>query len=384
MIYFFRLELIFLCALFSCKAKSKVEESTPQVQVIQISSHDTPIIKDFIGQVFGIKEIPIRARVDGFLETMDFKEGAKVKKGQLLYTIDPDRLLSNVENQKSKVSEAIIQEAKSKSDLNRYEPLAKINAVSQSDYDAMLAEYEASVASVKASKSNLELAQINLSYARIHSPISGLIGRTKAKVGEYVGQNPNPIILNKVVKTDTILVQFFISEQDYLKMARESKNLKNDNIDDKENSEENLELVFQDGSVFNHKGKFDFINNEVDPSTGSILIQASFPNPEFIIRPGQFAKIRANIMTIKNALLIPQRSVSQLQGKSFIYLLDSKNIINEIQIKIIANYKQFFAIKSDQLKVGDRIIYEGLQKVRPNKKVSPKLIDLKLKENNDE
>ena len=378
---FLNCRIILLSFLFlSCNNKKATSPPLANVKVVEVIQHDTPITKEFAGQVYGIKEIPIRARVDGFLDAVLFAQGSYVKKGKLLYMIDPEQLRAQVENQKSKVAESLIQKAKSQSDLNRYEPLAKINAVSQSDYDAILAQYEASLEAVKANQSELEIAEINLSYTSIHSPIDGLIGKTLAKVGEYVGKSPNPIILNKVVKVDTILVQFFISEQDYLALARKSINSASERKEEKK-EESNLSLIFQDGTVFKHKGKFDFINNEVDPTTGTILIQASFPNPERLIRPGQFARVKSVIGLIRNANLIPERCVYQLQGKHFAYLLKPDNTVEQTEVDIIASKQGFYVVKSENIQLKDKVVYEGLQKIKNKDKVNPELIDLKPKFN---
>ncbi len=178
----------------SCQQKEAKEMPPPEVEVVNVIVQDVPIMREFVGQAHGQLDIPIRARVDGFLEELTFNQGERVKKGQLLYKIDPQPFLAQEAAQEQRVAEAQTYLVNATNELNRYEPLVKINAVSQSDYDAALASKEAAEASLKAAEANLRLARINLGYTVIRSPIDGLIGKTEADVGEYVGKEPNPVI----------------------------------------------------------------------------------------------------------------------------------------------------------------------------------------------
>ena len=178
----------------SCQQKEAKEMPPPEVEVVNVIVQDVPIMREFVGQAYGQLDIPIRARVDGFLEELTFNQGERVKKGQLLYKIDPQPFLAQEAAQEQRVAEAQTYLVNATNELNRYEPLVKINAVSQSDYDAALASKEAAEASLKAAEANLRLARINLGYTVIRSPIDGLIGKTEADVGEYVGKEPNPVI----------------------------------------------------------------------------------------------------------------------------------------------------------------------------------------------
>jgi len=226
-----------------------------------------------------------------------------VKKGQLLYTVDPDPLEAEVAVEMSNLAEAKTELAKAESDLGRIKPLAKINAVSKSDLDAAQAQYDAAVANVQAVESSVRIANINLSYSWIKSPITGLIGKTEAKVGEFVGQDPNPVILNTVSTIDTVHVEFYLVESDYLGIARNFiasvKEEKDANYIKEENKKGQLKLILSDGSTFKYEGKVKFVDREVNPETGSLLIQTSFPNPDELLRPGQYAKVRARMSVIK-------------------------------------------------------------------------------------
>jgi len=356
--------------LVSCSSDEQSKLFVPEIPVYKITAEDVPIYQEFVGQVYGLKDISIRARVEGFLEGIYFDEGRRVKKGQLLYEIESQPFEADVAAKLSLLAEAKTMLVNSESELNRIRPLAEINAVSQSDLDAAVARFEASQASVEAAEAILRAAKIQLSYTRIHSPITGLIGKTKAKVGDFVGKDPNPVILNVVSRIDIILVEFFITESQYLIFAREvDKNREHEEV---EREEPYLELILSDGSIHNHKGIVEFVDRQVDPTTGSILLQASFPNPEGIIRPGQFARINASVRTIKNGILIPQRSVMEMQGIYNVFVINNENKVELRRIKVGPTVDSFWLV-DEGLNNGEKVVYEGLQKVKPGMTVNPVL-----------
>ncbi len=362
----------------SCQKKVPKAIPPPDIEVVQVKQSDTKIHAELIGQVYGLYDIPIRARVEGWLNGIYFKEGSRVNKSQLLYKIDGETYEADVAAQLGGLAEAETQLVKAQSDLDRIVPLAKINAVSQSDLDASKAAAGAAKAAVDAAKANLDAAQIQLSYAHVYSPIEGIIGKTQAKVGEFVGRDPNPVILNTVSQIDTILVQFFISESQYLTLTKEFianlklKDTKARTENKKNNS--NLELILSDGTTFNEKGWVNFIDREIDPQTGSIMIQAEFPNPERILRPGQFARVRVVLRDIPDALLIPQRCIMELQGIYSVFVSDSNNVIVSKQVQVGPTIDDQWLINSG-LKKGENVVYEGLQAVKIGMKINPKIVD---------
>jgi len=351
----------FLFILYSCSEK-ETSMPTLKIEVYEIVEQEVPIINEFVGNVFGQKDIAIRARAIGFLEGIHFDEGRMVEKGKPLYSIESQQYESESAAMQSKLAEAKTTLAYAESDLKRIKPLAENNAVSQSDLDAAVAKYEAAKANVDAAKANLRASNILLGYTKIKSPITGIIGKTKAKVGDFVGQSPNPVILNVVSLIDTILVDFYLTESFYLKMFREIIN--SENVDNPARKKKNLELVLVDGTVFNHTGSIKFIDREVDPTTGAILIQASFPNPDKLIRPGQFAKVRAEIDVVENGILIPQRCIMELQGIHSVFVVTADNKVESREVKTGPKVDSSWLIE-DGLKAGEKIVYEGLQKVRP-------------------
>ncbi len=368
--------LLLVLFVFSCKEKKGQEKAPPEITVVNVLQKDVPVYSEFVGQVYGNRDIPIRARVSGFLEGIFFKEGHTVKKGQLLYTIDPTPFQAKVAMEESTLAEAKTMFAKAESDLNRIKPLAKINAVSQSDLDAAVAQYEAAKASVEAAKSGVKIAKINLGYCWVKSPINGIIGKTKAKVGEFVGQNPNPVILNTVSDIDSVLVEFFLTERDYLRLAKSYIYNKNQNYDYED--EDDISLILSDGTVFGHKGRIKFVDRNVDPGTGSLLVQTVFPNPDKLLRPGLYSKVKLKMETRKGAVIIPQRSIMELQGQFSVFVVNNENKVEARKIKTGEKYGEYIVV-SEGLKSGEKIVIDALQKVKSGITVVPKVIEFKSK-----
>ena len=367
--------------LVSCSQKKQKAPPLPEIQVVKVVQKDVPIYKDFVGQVYGHSDIPIRARVTGFLTGIYFEEGLAVNKGQLLYTIDPEPFKAKVATQESHLAEARTGMAKAINDLDRIKPLAEINAVSKSDLDAAQAEYDASVAYVHAMESNLEFAKIDLSYCWIKSPITGVIGKTNARIGEFVGQNPNPVILNTVSTIDTIRVEFFLPEADYIRLARVYQELRDfDPEIAKQDQHKTLRLILADGSTFKYKGYVNFINREVDPQTGSLLVQTTFPNPDKLLKPGQYAKVVVKMNEIKDALLIPQRCVMELQGQHSVYVVTPDSTVKNVQIVAGERIGDLWVVQ-EGLNPGDMLVIDALQKVNSGMKVNPKATEFKSKSN---
>jgi membrane fusion protein (multidrug efflux system) len=337
------------------------------VTVIVTEAQEVPIYEEFVGQVFGLKDIAIRARVEGFLEGIHFKEGSEIESGTLLYTLESQPFEEKVAAQQSRVAEAKTLLAKTKGDLDRIKPLAKVKAVSESDLDTAVALYEASIASLDAARANLRAAKIQLGYTKIYSPIDGIIGKTQARVGDFVGREPNPVILNTVSRIDTVRVEFFITESQYLEFARFRAKKGGSEMRSKE---PRLELILVDGSVYDHKGDADFVDREVDTTTGAMLVQASFPNPNKLLRPGQFAKVKAQMYLVKDGILIPQRCISELQGSFSVFVVDESNKVNRKKVEVGPKIKEFWLI-TEGLKPGEKVIYEGLQLAKERVVVDP-------------
>lgn len=364
---------LFVLTLLSC-AEKKAKVMPPQpFEVFEVQTKSVPIYQEFVGQVYGEKDIPIRARVEGFLDGIHFKEGESVKEGQLLYSIDPDPLMQEVAAQTSGVAQAQTVLAQAESDLKRIEPLAAMSAVSEQELSMATSQRDAAISGLKAAEANLNIANLNLGYAKMYAPIDGIIGKTLAREGEFVGKDPNPVILNTVSQLRSVRVQFFLTEQDYLKVARDYNKRTNNKVEGRDSKME-LELILADGSVYAHKGKMDFIDRNIDSETGTILIQSSFPNPERLIRPGQFARVKIKVRVTKDAILIPQKCAKELQGQFSVMFVNNENIVEAKAVVVIDKIGEFYIVK-DGLKSGDKIILEGLQKVRTGMEIVPQVTD---------
>jgi membrane fusion protein (multidrug efflux system) len=365
--------IVFLL-LLSCGEDKQAQLSAPEIPVYQVEAQKIPVYQEFVGQIYGLKDIAIRARVEGFLEGIHFKEGSTVKKGKLLYTLESQPFEADAAAKMSMVAEAKTMLAKAQSDLNRIRPLAEQKAVSQSDLDAAVAIHEASIASVEAAEANLRASRIQLSYTRVHSPISGIIGKTKAKVGDFVGRSPNPVILNVVSRTDTVLVDFFITETQYLTLARHRQAQQQGPA--RRRDRDDVRLILADGSRYPYQGKYNFVDRNVDPTTGALLVQTSFPNTDELLRPGQFAKVVALVAEVEDGIIIPQRCVTELQGLYSVFVVNDSNMVKRREVKVGPKISDFWMIESG-LKAGENVVYEGLQKVRDGIVVNPVIHDIK-------
>ena len=354
--------IILVSLISGCGSNDASLAIRPKIPVYVTKAENVPLYKEFVGQVYGYKDIAIRARLEGFLEEMHFLEGSRIPKGKLLYTLESQPFEADEAAKMSGLAEAKTRLAKAESDLNRYRPLAAQNAVSQSDLDAAEANYDASVSSVKAAEANLRASRIQLSYTKIYSPIPGIIGKTQAKVGDFVGKNPNPVILNVVSRLDTILVQFFLTENQYLAMARHFATMKD--IDHEGREKAKIQLILSDGSLYKYAGKVDFVDRGIDPTMGAILVQASFPNPDEIIRPGQYAKVKIEVLSGENSILVPQRCIMELQGQYQVYVVNDSGMVELRQVKVGPKADNFWLI-AEGLSENEQVVYEGLQKIRP-------------------
>jgi len=349
------------------------------VQVVEARRTDVPLSFEMVGSTLGNQDVPIRARVEGFLDTVDFQEGTFVKKGALLYTIDPQPFQAKLVAAQSQLAAAQTGLAKSAADLGRIKPLAEMQAVSQQDLDAAVAQEAAARAAVKAAEAGVELAEIELSYCRIHAPIAGLIGLTKAKPGEFVGREPNPVVLNTLSDIDPIRVRFSISEREYLALAQGAANEREtraaSGIQDQSAANDRrdttpLELILADGSVYTEKGYIDGSAQSIDPATGTFTLEATFPNTRNIILPGQFARVRTSYKTLENVVVVPRQAVVELQGRFHVYTVNAENDVVLVNVKTGSIKDNDIVIESG-LNGGESVIVEGVQKVRPDMNVNP-------------
>jgi len=341
------------------------------VRVAQSVVQDVQLSVEMVGTTMGTQDVPIRTRVEGYLETMEFEEGTFVKKGDMLYTIDAQPFQAKLVAAQSELAGAQTTRAKTQSDLARIRPLAEIKAVSEQDLDAAVAQEAAARASVRASEANVELAEIELGYTQIHAPIDGLIGLTKAKPGEFVGRDPNPVVLNTLSDIDPIRVRFSISEQEYLELARHySTRKERGKTNDKSERPADLVLLLADGSEHPELGRLVASAQSISTETGTYTLEAAFPNPNNVLLPGQFARVRAKYRQLDKAVVIPRKAVVEMQGRFRVYAVNQQNQVEAIEIELGPKTGNDVVVGTG-LKGGETIIVEGLQKARPGMQVDP-------------
>jgi membrane fusion protein (multidrug efflux system) len=325
---------------------------------------DVPIYLEAIGETRGNTEIEIRARVEGFVEDVDFAEGTIIRKGELLYTIDPRPFEASVAKARANLAEAEAELARARQDVARYEPLVAKNAISRQEYETAVAVERAQASVVDAARAALESAELDLSYTRVTAPETGLVGKTEVYPGTLVGRGQSTL-LTRISKIDPIHVRFTIPEAGYLRYARRNEERRSSS-----GTELPIELILADGAPHPYPGHFVFIDRSIDPQTGTIMLEASFPNPGGIVRPGQYARVRAAVDLKKDAVLVPQRAVLEMQGTYRVAVVKPDNTIDLRMVQMGERVGPLWVVE-EGLADGDRIVVEGLQKLRPGVQVDP-------------
>jgi membrane fusion protein (multidrug efflux system) len=360
----------------------------PDVQVVQVEQKDVPIFGEWIGTFDGLVNADVRAQVTGYLMKQGYREGSFVKEGELLFQIDPrpfqaalDQAQGQLAQAKAALANAVAVQGRTDLDVKRYTPLAKEQAASQQDMDnavqnnlAAIATVETAKAQIQTSEAAVETAKINLNFTRLVAPIDGIAGQAQLQVGALVSASSGPV--TSVSTVDPIKVYFTVGEPQYLawrkRFPTEASRLEADkNL--------RLQLILADGSIYVHEGTFYFADRQVNESTGAIRIAGLFPNPGSVLRPGGYAKVRAVIRLQHDALLVPQRAVSELQGGYQVAVLDSDNKVSIRTVTVGDRVGNQWVIV-DGLKAGEKVVAEGVQKVRPGAKVNPKPFALEARD----
>ena len=364
--------------LIGCDSKAPPPAAVMEVPVVTVAARDVNIPLDVIGETVGSTDVTIRARVDGFLDGIHFKEGTFVDKGALLYSIDPQPFQAKVAQANAMLAQARTSLVKTKADLDRIRPLAEINAVSQLDLDGAVANYEAAKSYVEAARAQVELAQLELGYTKIHAPERGLIGLSEAEVGDFVSQRNNGGLLNVVSRTDPIAVRVSITERGYLNAARrladqqQAGALATGTI--APSQQPPLSLILADGSLYEQRGVPTKVDRNIDPTTGALTIEAEFPNPQGLLRPGMFARIRFDADEIKGAILLPQRAVSELQSVHRVFVIKADDTVEVRQVQVGQRLGSDWVIESG-LQPGERVAVASLLRLRPGMTVKPRPAD---------
>src|ERR1700736_6135961 len=303
--------LFVLAALTSCeKPPAAKPAGPPEVLVTEVVQKEVPVIRQWVGTLNGSENADVRALTTGYLQTRAYQEGGYVKKGDLLFEIDPRPFAATLAQANGQLQEAKATSLAVELDAKRAKELFAGKVISEQEYTNKTQNYQTKLAALAAAQAAVEEAQLNLDYTNVVSPLDGIAGQAQAQIGDLVGTGSNTT-LTTVSQIEPIRCYFPISEQSYWEFAGRLKEMMMV-PDDKR--PERVELILPNGSVYAHKGKFAFVDRQVDPKTGTIQIAVAFPNPELTLRPGQYASARAEIGTIPNALLIPHRAISQLQA----------------------------------------------------------------------
>jgi RND family efflux transporter MFP subunit len=357
-------------ALVNCKGETASAPPPPlvQVEVADVIQKDVPIQKEWVGTTDGSNNALIRAQVSGYLLHRPYTEGSFVKKGDLLFELDPSKFQMALDQAQGDLAKAQAQFTKTRQDVERDTPLAKAGAISQKELDDSVQSYAGAKGSLAAAKAAVEQAKLNLGWTKIMAPIDGVVGIAQAQIGDLIDANTQ---LTSMSTLDPIKVYFPVSEQDYFEAAEKIQQGYKDKQEGKEYSLANLELVLGGEKVYPQKGQFYLVDRQVDQKTGTIRVAALFPNPNNLLRPGQFARVRVVTKTRENALLIPQRAVTEMQGNYQVAVVTPENKVEIRPVKVGQRFGSLWIINQG-LKSGERVVVEGLQKVKAGMSVDPK------------
>jgi len=358
---------LILAAAVACSKKEAPPPPPPEVQVAEVVQKDMPIYIELVGATLGSEDVEIRARVEGYLAAVSFTEGSFIKRGQLLYKIDPQPFEAALSQAQANLSTAKARLDKTNNDVNRFRPLAEQKAVSQQELDNALSAQEGARFQVTAYDALVAKAKLDLAYTTITSPVDGLIGTTQKKVGSLVGRGENTL-LNIISQVNPILFRCAIAEAEYLRLARGAAD-RNKSLE----KQYGVELILADGTVHPHKGRLDAVERAVDPTTGTLTGQFTFPNPERILRPGQYGKARFVTDVKEGAVLVPQLAVQEIQGLYSVMVVKPDATVELRMVKAGERVGNLWIIDSG-LKPGEKVIVEGIQKVKPGVQVSAKTV----------
>jgi membrane fusion protein (multidrug efflux system) len=343
----------------------------PEVDVTPVVQRDVPIFAELTGTLKGHEDIEIRARVEGFLKSIDYKEGTEVGKGQLLFTIDDEPYRAKLAAAKGDLARAESTLAKATLDVRRYTPLAAQRAVPQADLDNALAQERSAKAQVDAAKANVENAALNVGYARLLSPIHGLAGQAQRKVGDLVGQG-EPTLLATVSSIDPIRVSVNLPEALYLRYASKLP-APGSRAAGPSSDQPGAELILGDGSVYPERGYIEIVQRAVDPQTGTLGVDLAFSNPKKLLRPGLYAKVRFREDLRRGALLVPQRALGEVQGQFSVVVVNAEGKAETRNVKVGPQVGGLRIVENG-VKAGEKIVVEGALKVRDGQPVKANLV----------
>jgi membrane fusion protein (multidrug efflux system) len=352
--------------LIACGSGEPPPAPAPEVLVVEVAQRDVPVVIEWLGTVEGFVDADIRAQVVGYLISRDYQEGSLVKKGALLFKIDPRPFQAALDGAKGDLGRAESALELARLDLKRYTPLVAQGAVSRQEYDTAVQHQRSSEAALQAARAAVEKAKIDLGFTEIRSPIDGIVGVAIRQLGDFVGPN-DPKPLTTVSQMDPVRVSFPVSEQQYLLYSPRIREA----VRTGSFPAGAEQLILADGTVYPYRGTGHPAGREVDPRTGTIVVKGVFPNPDSLLRPGQFARVRVEMDVVKNAVVVPQRAVQDLQGLAQLTLVSGDGQVEVRTVKPGPVWGTLQVI-TEGVSPGERVVVEGFQKARPGAKVDAK------------
>jgi membrane fusion protein, multidrug efflux system len=353
------------CLSAACGTKAQPAAPPPaEVVVTEVVQRDVPIYTEWVGTTDGNINAQIRARVQGYLQSRGYTEGALVRAGDLMFTIDPRPYQAALNQANGELGRAQALLTKTQQDVTRYTPLAAEGAISQQELDNAVQANRAAKAAVDSARAAVEKNRLDLDWTQVRAPIDGISGISVAQIGDLISENT---VLTTVSQVNPIKVSSPISEQEYLRYASRVRL----NPAEPQARDATLELILADGSIFPHRGTVSVANRQIDVKTGTMMVVSLFPNPDLLLRPGQFAKVRATVEKKPDALVVPQLAVQEVQGAYQVAVVGADNKVSMRGVKAGARVGNQWVI-DEGLKPGERVVVEGLQKVRDGVTVNPK------------
>ena len=345
----------------------KVEPEIPTVVLEPAMKDDVEIYGEYVGRIRAQQFVEVHARVEGYLENMLFEEGTYVNKNQVLFVINRDQYAAKADKARAQLEKDKAQALKAERDLERIRPLTEQNAASQLDLDNAIAAYESAVATVAMSEADLAQAELELGYTLVRSPLSGRISERNVDLGTLVGPG-NKSLLATIVKSDTVLVDFTMTALEYLKSKERNVNLGQQ--DSTRSWQPNVTITLPDNSVFSEKGYVDFAEPQVDPKTGTFSVRAEMPNPDQVLLPGQFTKVRLLLDVREGAVVVPMKAVTIEKGGAYIYLMRKDNTVEKRFIELGPEVGNNVVVERG-LAAGEMVVVEGFHKLTPGIRIRP-------------